>query len=106
MNARLALLRQRRELLVLRARLQRLEIQAIAQDWSKPLAFADSLVAAARRARRFWLLYALALALFVRSRRMSLGIWIGRLWTAWEIYRALRPRDRRDSAGRALVRTR
>lgn len=107
MNARLALLRQRRALLVLRAQAQRLEVEALVQAWHKPLTFADALVGAARRLQRFWLLYALALALLVRSRRIPLGIWIGRIWTAWEIYRSLRPRDRRrDARDRALARTR
>lgn len=91
MNPRLALLRQRRELLVLRAQAQRLEVEALVQAWHRPLTFADALAAAARRLHRFWLVYALAVALLARSRRVSLGIWIGRIWTAWEIYRSLRP---------------
>jgi chorismate-pyruvate lyase len=89
-NAYLALLRQRRELLVLRAQAQRLEVAALAQVWQRPLTLADTLLAAARSVHRFWLLYAAALALLARSRRVSLGIWIGRIWTAWEVYRALR----------------
>ena len=107
MSARLALLRQRREMLVLRAQAQRLEVEAIAQGWHKPLAFADTLLGAARRLNRYWLLYTLALAFFVRTRRVPLGLWIGRIWTAWEVYRSFRPGGRRvHSADRTIARTR
>lgn len=92
MNTRLRLLRQRRELLVLRVQAQRLQLASIAQDWHRPLAFADTLVVAARRMSRYWLIYTLVLAFFVRSRRVSVGLWLGRAWTAWEIYRSLRAR--------------
>lgn len=106
MNARLALLRRRREMLALRAQAQRLEIEAIAQSWRKPMAFADTVVAAARRANRYWLIYTLVLAFVVRTRRVPLGLWIGRMWTAWEVYRSFRPRGRRArSANRTIPRT-
>lgn len=107
MNTRLALIRQRREMLVLRAQAQRLQLEAIAQDWSKPLAFADTLLTAARRLNRYWLLYTLALTFFVRTRRVPLGLWIGRLWTVWEIYRSFRSRPRRAHVvNRTVPRTR
>lgn len=106
MNARLALIRRRRQMLTVRAQAQRLELEAIAQDWSKPIAFADTVLAAARRLNRYWLLYTLALAFFVRTRRIPFGLWVGRIWTAWEIYRSLRPRRHRaPSADRTLPRT-
>jgi hypothetical protein len=91
-NTRLRLLRQRRELLLLRIQAQRLQLASLAQDWDRPLALADTLVVAARRMSRYWLIYTLVLAFFVRSRRGSVGLWLGRAWTAWEIYRSLHPR--------------
>jgi hypothetical protein len=90
MNARLAAVVRRREALVARIAAERTEIAQLASAWRAPLAVADlgwRLGCALRRHRG---LVAVGTTFLVASQRHRLLRWAGRLFTFWELYRALR----------------
>jgi hypothetical protein len=99
MSARLALIRKQRALLRLRVEAQRLGLAGALRPWRRPLAIADGVIAVARSFRQNPLAIVTALVFLLATPQHRLGIWVGRLLTAWEIIHLLRhptgPRPRR-----------
>lgn len=89
MNARLTAITHRRAVLVAQAAAQRTEVGRLAQPWLAPLAFVDRGVDLVRRLRVHPLAILIGVALFVRMRRGRPGAWLGRIWSAWTLYRSL-----------------
>lgn len=96
MNARLAEVTRRRAALVAKAAAQREEVGRLTQPWQMPLALADHGIALVRTLRAHPLAIAVGVALLVRMRRIRLGVWIERIWTAWQFYHLLREHGARD----------
>lgn len=90
MGTRLALIRQRRAMLQLRARAQRLELITAAQPWSRPLRLADSIGNILNRLRRHPVMIGLTLVYLLSTPRNRLSIWAGRVLSIWEIVQMMR----------------
>ncbi len=87
MNRRLALIRQRRQLLLTRVAVQRLDVAQQVEAWRTPLAVLDTAVAAGRRMRRHPWVFAFAAALLLKAPHHRLALWTTRLVTVWKLYR-------------------
>lgn len=96
MNARLTAIARRRTSLVAQVAAQRTEFGRLVQPWQMPLAFADRGMALARRLRAHPLVVAVGVALFTWMGRGRLGVWVGRIWTTWQVYRSLQDQRLRD----------
>lgn len=96
MNARLTTIARRRAALVAQIAAQRTELDRLMQPWRMPLALADRGMALAHRLRAHPLAVAVGVALLTRMGRGRLGVWIGRIWTTWQVYRSLQDQRRRD----------
>jgi hypothetical protein len=97
MSRRLALIRQRRQLLLTRVAVQRLAVAQQLEAWRAPLDLLDTAVATGRRLRRHPWLIAFAAALLLKAPRHGLALWATRAVTAWRLYRtaqAVWPRGR------------
>jgi hypothetical protein len=97
MNARLTDIRQRRDALVVRAKTQRQVLGTLVQPLQRTLAVADSGITIAREVRAHWFTLAAGTTLLTGMGRGRLGVWIGRVWIGWPLYRSLRnqgPRSR------------
>jgi hypothetical protein len=97
MNARLTDIRQRRDALVALAETQRQALGTRVQPLQRTLAVADSGMTIARTVRTHWFTLAAGTTLLTRMGRGQLGVWIGRAWMGWSLYRSLRnqgPRGR------------
>jgi hypothetical protein len=89
-SARLATLVRKRRTLVARAATQRAELAALVERWRRPLAVADTAFRVGLALRRHPALVAVGVALLAPLRGRSALRWGGRLFTLWELYRALR----------------
>lgn len=90
MNARLAAIRRRRQLLLTRIAVQRLALTRQIEAWHAPLAVADSAFNAGRTLRRHPWIVAFAAALLLRAPQHRLALWATRALTAWRLYRVVR----------------
>lgn len=90
MSARLAAILQRRASLIERADQQRGDFAAGARRWRAPLAVVDMGIAVGRAVRANPALFAGATALLLYFPKARLAIWLGRAWSAWQLFRALR----------------
>ncbi len=89
MNEWMVEIAQRRAVLVARAAAQREEIGRLVRPWQASFALADRGLALLRRLRGHPLLLTLGVALLARFGSGRLGVWAGRIWTAWQLYRSL-----------------
>jgi len=80
-------IRQRRELLVMRADLQRFDLALQIEPWKKPLSYIDHGLTLARRVRAHPALIAGALAALAFVGRNRLGRVAQLGWSAWSAYR-------------------
>ena len=87
MNKQIELIRQRRELLILRSGLQRIDLALHIERWKKPLSTIDHALALARRAREHSTLIAQAVAAFAVGGRSRLGRLVRLSRSAWRAYR-------------------
>ena len=87
MSKHIEQIRQRRDLLVMRADLQRFDLALQIEPWKKPLRYIDHGLTLARRARAHPALLAVALAAlaFVSHNRLGRVVRLG--WSAWNAYR-------------------
>ena len=95
MTKRLATIRQRRNALVTRAEAQRQTLGRLGQRWQRTLSLADTGLTVARELRAHWVTVAAGTTLLTWMGRGRLGVWIGRIWMGWSLYRSLhdtRPR--------------
>lgn len=90
MNAKLTAIARRREALVERAEAQRQALTESIRPWRTGLTLADRAIALAREVRAHWITLAAGTLLLTKLGRGQAGVWVGRLWTVWEVYRALR----------------
>lgn len=92
MNSRLIELAERREQLVARIALQRIELSGHLAPWKGVCAVADKGMDAVRFVRRHpaWMAGAAAFVLALRPRKAL--AWMRRGWTAWKLIRNLRQR--------------
>lgn len=90
MNARLTDIRRRRDALVVRVETQRQALDALVQPLQRTLAVADSGMTIARELRAHWFTLAAGTTLLTGMGRGRLGVWIGRAWMGWSLYRSLR----------------
>jgi hypothetical protein len=97
MNTRLALIRQQRALLQLRAGAQRLALIETLRPWSRPLTIADLLVTGLQQLRRHPLMVGVMLLTMISTPRHRLGIWLSRMLTVWEIIDMWRRQRARDA---------
>lgn len=98
MNARLTAIARRRAALVAQAAAQRHELDRLIRPWQMPLALADRGIALVHGLRAHPLAIAVGVALLTRMGRGRLGVWVGRIWTAWQLYRSLQDQRLRDQA--------
>ena len=87
MNKHLEQIRQHRELLVMRADMQRFDLALQTEPWKKPLGYIDHGVTLVRRVRAHPLLIAVALAALTYVGRKRLGRVVRLGWSAWSAYR-------------------
>jgi hypothetical protein len=87
MNKRIELIRQRRDLLVMRADFQRFDLAQQIEPWKKPLSYFDRGLTLARRVRAHPTLIAVALAALAYAGRNRLGHVVRLGWSAWSTYR-------------------
>jgi hypothetical protein len=95
MTDRLAAIRQRRDALVAEAEAQRQTLHRIGQRWHRTLSLADTGLTLVREVRSHWMTVAAGATLHTWMGRGGLGVWIGRIWMGWALYRSLhdtRPR--------------
>ncbi len=90
MNASIAAAVRKRQVLVVRAAVQRTELAAFASRWHESIAVADGAFRLGKRLRRHPALLAVGIALLlgVRRRRRAF-LWSGPLIVLWELYRSL-----------------
>ncbi len=89
MNERLTAIQRRRDDLVARARDQRQALGDLVKPWRTGLALTDHVIALARDLRAQWFTLA-AGGVLIGMGRGRFSVWIARIWTVWEVYRALR----------------
>lgn len=89
MTARLAAIRQRRDALVGRAEAQRHTLGHLTHRWRTALSVADTGLTLARELRAHWITVAAGKTLLSWMGRGRLGVWIGRIWMAWSLYRSV-----------------
>jgi hypothetical protein len=97
MSARLTDIQHRRAALVARAAEQRGALNELIQPWRTRLTMANRLIALARDLRAGWITVAVGGLLISQLGKGKRGVWIARIWTVWNVYRALRkpgPRTR------------
>lgn len=94
MSTRLVAIRQRRAALLARAEAQRDEIARITRPWRATLSVADRLLALFRRLRAHPLAIGAGVVLLFWLGRSRQSLWLGRLWTLWQIFSALQGRRR------------
>ena len=86
-SAPLELIRQRRELLIMRSELQRLEMAHYAEPWRKPLAVADRGVSLLQRVRQHpaTLLAVASVFAYLNRKRPGRMLYLGGVaWRAWQ----------------------
>jgi hypothetical protein len=89
MSARLKVIRQRRDALVARAEAQRQTLGHLTRRWRTTLSVANTGLALAREVRAHWVTVAAGTTLLTWMGRGRLGVWIGRIWMAWAMYRSV-----------------
>lgn len=89
MTARLDAIRQRRDALVARAETQRRTLGHLSQRWRTTLSLADTGLTLARELRAHWVTVAAGTTLLTWMGRGRLGVWIGRIWMAWAMFRSV-----------------
>jgi hypothetical protein len=90
MTERLAAIRQRRDALVARAEAQRQALGSLSQRWQRTVSLADTGLTLARELRAHWITVAAGTTLMTWMGRGRVGVWIGRIWMGWSLYRSLR----------------
>lgn len=91
MNARLALVRQRRAALVIRSAAQRAEVAQITHPWQAPLSIVDRVSSIVQRVRAHPLAIPIGIALLFSMGRggSRSALWLGRMWTVWQLFTSL-----------------
>jgi hypothetical protein len=89
MSTRLAIIREHRAALRVRADSQRAELARLVQPWRKPLTVVDGGITLLRRVRANPIAIAIGAVLLVRLGRGHWSLWAGRLWTGWQLYQSL-----------------
>lgn len=87
MSARLAAIRRRRQLLLMRVAVQRLAVTRELEAWRTPLAILDAAITAGRRVRRHPWLLGFAAVLLLKAPHRQVALWATRAITAWKLYR-------------------
>lgn len=90
MNARMEFLRRRREFLVSQAAAQRSEASYVASHLQKRLRLLDIGFAVVQAVRIHPLLAVTSATLLLRTPRNRMLLWASRLFTAWELFEAVR----------------
>ena len=90
MNARMKFLRRQREFLVSQAAAQRSEVAYAATHLQKSLRLLDMGFAVVQAVRAHPVLAVTSASLLLRTRRSKLLLWAGQLFTAWEVFDAVR----------------
>lgn len=90
MSERLIKLAERRATLIARAENQRDTLARAAEPWRKPLALADSVLAAIRHLRQQPALLAGTAAAMLVLRPRRIFKWTQRGWLAWRLFRNLK----------------
>lgn len=90
MSTREDYLRVRREWLVSRAAAQRSEVASLAADLQKRLHWVDRGFAVGRALRRHPLLAMAGTSLLLRTTKSKRLLWVGQLFTAWELFSVVR----------------
>jgi len=90
MGTRLALIRQQRMMLRLRASHQRLQLVTAIQPWSRPFRLADTIGSVLGRLKQHPLVIGATLVYLLSTPRNRVGIWAGRLLSVWELIQMLR----------------
>lgn len=90
MNARLEYLRRRREWLVSQAAAQRSEVTDIASHLQKSMRWVDMGFAVGRALRMHPVLAVAGASLLLRTARTRRLLWVGQLFTAWELFGVVR----------------
>lgn len=97
MNKRLAVIHQRRQLLLMRVAVQRLAVVQAVDAWRAPLAVFDAALATGRKLGRHPWVIAFAAALLLSIPQYRYALWTARLVTLWKLYRTVQaewPRNR------------
>jgi hypothetical protein len=97
MGTRLIDIQRRRDTLVARAAEQRGALNELIQPWWTRLTRASRLIALARDLRAGWITLAAGALLISQLGKGTRGKWIASIWTAWNVFNALRgpgPRSR------------
>ena len=97
MSQRLEYIKRRQQLLIARAAAQRSELLYLAKGVNKPLRFIDDVLAVIRAFKGHPVLAGVAVSSLIVTPRHRLLLWAGRIFTGWEMYRAIReqwPRQR------------
>lgn len=89
-NERLAAIQRRRDALVSRADDQRQALGDLVRPWRTSFALADRAMVLGREIRSHWFTLAAGSLLISRVGRGPVGVWLARIWTGWDLYRALR----------------
>lgn len=86
MSRHLALIRQRRQLLLARVAVQRLAAAQLVETWRMPLAVLNVAMTTGGAVRRHPWVIAFAAALLLRAPHHRLALWATRLVTMWKLY--------------------
>lgn len=97
MTERLATIRQRRDALVARAEAQRETLGRLGQRWRTAVSLADTGLTLARELRAHWVTVAAGTTLLTWMGRGRLGVWVGRIWMVWSLYRSVSKQPSRTS---------
>jgi len=90
MSQRLEDIQRRKQLLISRAAAQRSELAYLALTVNSPLRFIDDVLAVIRAFRIHPVLAGVALSSILATPRNRLLFWVGRIFTGWQVYRAIR----------------
>jgi hypothetical protein len=97
MSTRAIEIQRRRDALVVKAAEQRDHVTELIQPWCARLAVADRLIALGRILHAGWITLVAGALLISQLGKGTRGKWIASIWTAWNVFNALRgggPRGR------------
>ena len=95
MNQRIVLIRQHRKLLQLRSQYQRLQLSEDAGPCYKTLRVADSVLNGVIYLRDHPLMIGMLTFLLVFKPKGKAGMWVGRLFSLWEVFQTVKSATRR-----------